>query len=249
MGIPPVVRVPEPEPFRCCCYIDGGAQGIVAPYVETVDQILNLIGAVKLRPLKGGRLAECLAAVRAAHASMSDDERKGGAGGDGSDGGGGGGGGGNLYDLVEPVLGKELTDHIADKNKDLALFINIESQPALDRLDELLSVPGLDGVFVGPADLSVSLGHPREWHHPDFHAACSRIVRAARRHGLGVGNHYSFPRAKEYQKKWMSEGANIVIHLSDVVAFRDTMKADLAELRAAAGIAPAKEAKAGGETC
>ena len=37
--IAPIVRVPEPEPFRVCEYIDGGALGIVAPYVESVEQV------------------------------------------------------------------------------------------------------------------------------------------------------------------------------------------------------------------
>lgn len=38
-GVFPIVRVPEPEPYGVCQCLDGGAQGIVAPYVETVDQV------------------------------------------------------------------------------------------------------------------------------------------------------------------------------------------------------------------
>ena len=45
---------------RICEYIDGGAKGIVAPYVETVKAVKTLVGAVKLRPLKGNLLQLCL---------------------------------------------------------------------------------------------------------------------------------------------------------------------------------------------
>ena len=45
---------------RVCEYIDGGAKGIVAPYIETVAQVKQLVGAAKLRPLKGKLLDQCL---------------------------------------------------------------------------------------------------------------------------------------------------------------------------------------------
>ena len=46
--------------YRVCEYLDGGAQGIVAPYVETVEQAKTLVGAAKLRPLKGKFLEQVL---------------------------------------------------------------------------------------------------------------------------------------------------------------------------------------------
>jgi 4-hydroxy-2-oxoheptanedioate aldolase len=62
MGLAPIVRIPSPDPFEATKMLDGGAGGIIAPYVETVEQAQALRGAVKLRPLKGRRLAERLAA-------------------------------------------------------------------------------------------------------------------------------------------------------------------------------------------
>jgi 4-hydroxy-2-oxoheptanedioate aldolase len=61
MGLAPIVRIPSPDPFEATKMLDGGAAGIIAPYVETVEQAQALRGAVKLRPLKGRRLAERLA--------------------------------------------------------------------------------------------------------------------------------------------------------------------------------------------
>src|SRR4051794_22062236 len=52
-GIPPVVRIPCNDPFEACKVLDAGAGGVIGPYVETADQVRDLVGAVKLRPLKG----------------------------------------------------------------------------------------------------------------------------------------------------------------------------------------------------
>jgi 4-hydroxy-2-oxoheptanedioate aldolase len=60
LGLPPVVRIPCNDPFEACKALDAGAGGIIGPYLETADQARALVGAVKLRPLKGRRLAEAL---------------------------------------------------------------------------------------------------------------------------------------------------------------------------------------------
>src|SRR6187200_2271031 len=60
MGLPPVVRIPCNDPFEACKALDAGAGGVIGPYVETPEQVAALAGAVKLRPLKGKRLAEAL---------------------------------------------------------------------------------------------------------------------------------------------------------------------------------------------
>ncbi len=60
MGIPPVVRLPNNDPYEACKALDGGAGGIIGPYVETPEQVRGLVGAVKWRPLKGKRLDDAL---------------------------------------------------------------------------------------------------------------------------------------------------------------------------------------------
>lgn len=60
LGLPPIVRIPSPDPFAATMALDAGAAGIVAPYVETVGQVNALRGAVKLRPIKGARLEAVL---------------------------------------------------------------------------------------------------------------------------------------------------------------------------------------------
>ena len=60
MNLAPIVRIPSPDPYQACHVLDAGAEGIVAPYVETVEEVQGLRGAVKLRPLKGKKLAGIL---------------------------------------------------------------------------------------------------------------------------------------------------------------------------------------------
>ncbi|MGC8988949.1 MAG: HpcH/HpaI aldolase family protein [Verrucomicrobiia bacterium] len=60
MGLPPLVRVPSPDPFAASMALDAGAGGIIAPYIECAAQVRTMAGAVKFRPVKGERLARRL---------------------------------------------------------------------------------------------------------------------------------------------------------------------------------------------
>jgi len=60
LGIPPLVRIPSPDPYAASMVLDGGAAGVIAPYVESPSQVKALRGAVKLRPVKGQKLEQML---------------------------------------------------------------------------------------------------------------------------------------------------------------------------------------------
>jgi 2-keto-3-deoxy-L-rhamnonate aldolase RhmA len=60
VGINPVVRIPEPSPFLATQALDAGAKAILVPYSENIDDIYNMVGAVKFRPLKGEKLIRIL---------------------------------------------------------------------------------------------------------------------------------------------------------------------------------------------
>ncbi len=55
--------------------------------------------------------------------------------------------------------GSATTDYFAQANRDTVVIVSVETRDAAKNLDDILSVPGLDGVFIGPMDLAVSLGH------------------------------------------------------------------------------------------
>lgn len=195
MGIAPVVRIPSPDPYTACQMLDAGAEGIVAPYLETTRQVRELVGAVKYRPLKGEKLRKIL----------------------------------DSPELTEPVL----KAYLDNRNAGNMCIANIESVPAFERLDDLLSVTGLDAVFIGPHDLSVSLNLPEMYDHPDFEEAVKIIIHKCRKRGLAVGIHFS--ETPERQIRWMKEGVNIIIHSSDMALFSQRLNEDISKIRKAAG--------------
>ena len=195
LGISPIVRIPCPDAFMACQAIDGGAIGIVAPYLETPEQILELVGATKFRPLKGKLL--------------------------------------NDYLTGKTDMPEHLKKYAEGFNAGNMCIANIESVPALEDLDKLLSVPGLDGVFIGPHDLSVSMGLPEQYDHPEFEKAVSTIIKQTRAKGLAIGIHFSLEPERQIQ--WMKVGANIVVHSFDIALFSQKLKFDMDLIRAAAG--------------
>ena len=197
--ITPIVRIPSPDPYLACQAIDGGAAGIVAPYLESKAQIIELAGAVKFRPLKGNLLTQYL---------------------DGS-----------------KLMSAGLREYVENYNAANICIANIESVPAMERLDELLSVPGLDGVFIGPHDLSVSMDLAEQYDHPDFEAAVKTIIHKTRAKGLHIGIHFSLE--PERQVRWMKEGANIVVHSFDIALFLQKLQHDMGIIKKAAGDIPA----------
>lgn len=194
-NVTPVLRIPSPDPYLVCQAIDAGAKGVIAPYLESVDQIRELVGAVKFRPLKGEILQQVL---------------KG-----------------------EKELSSEMKQYLQNYNRGNIAIANIESVPAMEKLEQLLSVPGLDAVFIGPHDLSISLGIPEQYDHPEFEKAVTYIIRTTRKLGLSIGIHFSLE--PERQIRWMKEGANIIIHSSDIALFSQKLNADMRIIKQSAG--------------
>jgi len=120
------------------------------------------------------------------------------------------------------------------------MIVNIESIPALEALDAILAVPGLDALLVGPHDLSLNLGIPEEYNHPRFNEAVSTIIRKSRARNVGVGLHYSFGIDKEIA--WGREGANLILHSSDFFLVKEALTADFKTFRQAFGDSPSTPA-------
>jgi 4-hydroxy-2-oxoheptanedioate aldolase len=89
--------------------------------------------------------------------------------------------------------------YLKDANERQCLLVQVETAQALERLDEIAAVDGVDGVFIGPADLSASMGLLGEPSHPKvrsaIEAAIARIVRAGKAPGILCTDE---PLAREY---------------------------------------------------
>lgn len=73
-----------------------------------------------------------------------------------------------------------LKDHLQRAAENTIVMVQIEDAEALPHVQEILSTPGVDAVFIGPADLAMSLGHPGEFSHPEVASAINRIIEAAK---------------------------------------------------------------------
>lgn len=76
-------------------------------------------------------------------------------------------------------------------NEDILLIAQIETQKSLDHLDDILSTPGLDVAFVGPSDLTFSLGSDKS--QEQVRQAIMNIVKLGKKHGITTGIHASDP--------------------------------------------------------
>jgi 2-keto-3-deoxy-L-rhamnonate aldolase RhmA len=80
-------------------------------------------------------------------------------------------------------------DYFRTANEQLLIAVQIETQEALNNLDDILSVEGIDACYIGPYDLSCSLGLgiPPKWDNPSYLAAFERVIETAKRHGKAAG--------------------------------------------------------------
>ena len=104
-----------------------------------------------------------------------------------------------------------------------------ESQTAVDNLPDLLSVPGLDGVVIGPHDLSCSIGLPEEYNNPIFEKTVVNIINECNKRNLGIGIHLS--EEPEQQIKWAKVGVNIILHSSDISLFGKILNKEMTTIK------------------
>jgi len=189
-GVVPIVRVPIPASHYVTMYLDAGAQGVLAPYCETVEQVKEVVAATKWRPLKG-ELAE--KAV-------------------------------NTGEFPSPAT----KEYLEDRNRNNVCIIGIESVPAITNLENILEVDGIDAVFVGPNDLSITLGVPDQYDHPDYEAALREVISKCQAAETPVLIHH---QTVELTQKWLREGARFVLYSSDASTLHNGFRNEFGQIK------------------
>jgi len=197
-GINPIVRILEPDPFMATRALDAGAGAILVPYTEKIEDVYDLVGAVKYRPLKGEKLKRL------------------------------------LYGKEKPT--PELEAYLKNHNKNHTLLINIESPAGVATMEEFFSIqsvdgPGVDGIVIGPHDLSTSYDMPERYMSKEFLDLSCGIIKKAREFGVAAGGHNGSRGTLDLQMEWAKAGATIIMHSSDMFHFADKMQDDLNHLR------------------
>jgi 2-keto-3-deoxy-L-rhamnonate aldolase RhmA len=122
----------------------------------------------------------------------------------------------------------ELHTFTSFMNRENLVILQIERKEAVENIDDLLSVPGVDAILIGPKDLALSLGRPEDFQDAITQAAMERVLRACREHGIVAGLHaQSIPVLLEWQRK----GVNLLTWSSDIDFFRVTCETGLDQLR------------------
>lgn len=84
-------------------------------------------------------------------------------------------------------FGKNFDNYFSEANESLALIVQIETYEAVEKVDEIAKVDGVDVLFVGPLDLSVNMGIPQKYDDPSFISALERVAAACRKNNKAAG--------------------------------------------------------------
>jgi 2-dehydro-3-deoxyglucarate aldolase/4-hydroxy-2-oxoheptanedioate aldolase len=118
---------------------------------------------------------------------------------------------------------------LSEANREIAAVVQIESEEAVWNVDAIAAVEGVDALFVGPSDLSHSLGVPGELDAPAFTDALSRVLDAARAHDLAAGILAATP---ERAHAFMEQGFTLMVLSADVNMLAAAARDAVARVRA-----------------
>lgn len=168
-GVTPLVRVGENDANLIKRVMDAGAHGVIVPMVNSEEDAIKAVRAVKYPPL-GAR------GVGLARAQG---------------------------------YGFEFERYKEWAKKESVVIVQVEHIDAVNNLEKILSVDGVDAFIVGPYDLSGSMGRPGEFGHPDVVQALERVTEVSSKYDVAAGFHVISPSAEEVVKR-INEGYKFV---------------------------------------
>ena len=193
-GIEPLVRINDIARSKVLQPLDYGAQGLIVPAVETVEQVRRLVEYAKFPPV--GNRGFC-------------PTRDGGYG----------------YDEVS-MQGTDV--YFAHANQETLLIPQCETVGCLDHIEEITAMDGVDGIFVGPFDLSIALGRPMAFDCDEMRAALDRILNACHKNNKMA---FIFCGDAQAAKARAAQGFDSVTAGLDIMALVDSYRAMVQDIR------------------
>jgi len=169
----PVVRPAWNDLVLIKRLLDVGAQNLLVPYVQTVEEARAAVAAVRYPP-------QGIRGVAVLHRA-------------------------NRFGRVK--------DYFARANDEICLLLQIETRAALQNLDGIAAVEGVDGLFIGPSDLAAALGYLGDNGHPDVRAAIEDAVERIRKAGKAAG---ILAPLEADACHWLERGCTVVAVGSDL---------------------------------
>ena len=118
-------------------------------------------------------------------------------------------------------FGGDFDEYFSRASDDLLTVVQIETKEAIDQVDEIAKVDGVDVVFVGPLDLSISLGVPQDFQHAKFNEAVDRVLKATKNAGKAAG---IIGFGADSVEKFIEKGFTFIAIGSDGSLVNDGMK-------------------------
>jgi 4-hydroxy-2-oxoheptanedioate aldolase len=110
------------------------------------------------------------------------------------------------------------TEALATANDEVTVITQVETRGALDEVEEIAAIPGVDALFVGPLDLSQALGVQGDYEAPVFQDAVARVATAAADHGIVAG---ILARDREAAERYAAAGFGLIAVGSDFTFLMD----------------------------
>lgn len=111
-----------------------------------------------------------------------------------------------------PGWGQNIGNYMDVANDEVLVMIAIETETAVNNIEEILSVEGLDGIFIGPMDLSCSMGHFRDPSHPEVQAAIKKVEDAVNKSDKFLA---SIAAGAEAAQEKYDKGYNLIMAFAD----------------------------------
>ena len=122
----------------------------------------------------------------------------------------------------------ESSTDLKQVNNNLFIAVQAESKEAIKNADKIAAVDGVDCVFVGPFDLSVSLGIPGEINHPREAEAIERVIDACKKNNKTAG---ILIFDQKLLQSWIQKGVRFATYSSDISLLADVAAKSVAELK------------------
>ncbi|KAF8914152.1 Phosphoenolpyruvate/pyruvate domain-containing protein [Gymnopilus junonius] len=211
-GVSPLVRIPAPDNVYIKRALDSGAHGILCPSMSTAKEARSLVSYAKF-PATTKVVPSMFPnppPLQVPNSKLSGIRGVGSA-------------------FAHAVFRQTMADYIRTANRNTFIAVQIETLEGLENCEEIAKVDGIDLLFIGPNDLSSSLGYPPLEHEaiPEVQEAIKRVLTAAHEAGKYAG---MFCTASEHVHRRFEQGFDLMNLGGDVVALMEWNEAQLKKL-------------------
>lgn len=126
--------------------------------------------------------------------------------------------------------GFDFDAYMARANDQTVTAVQIEHRLAIERIDEILAIEGVDAAFIGPYDLSASMGITAQFEHPDYLRALEKVLAACKKHEVAPGIHVVPPDPSAVAAR-VAEGFRFVAYSLDITMLGTVCREGLAAIR------------------